>query len=283
MSVISVMEVTPNRIVPIFNYLSMLPDQKEEKNRLEKLISPKFLRPSDGEPMIKKIIREAKNMHLIEEVDGEIHLSVRNNFKEGNKALKVFNKLLFNKENDKNHDLGYCVAWMLAQNIYNPPKTFDEVSIKKKDQKIDRFLAISNSSRFDQLRYWMSFLRLGWFDPISGFFPDPTHFIKLFLEEFFSDGEKEKRIFEVIKELSSFCPVFEGGFFRDKIEEYFSEREKYDLSKTTSFALLRLEEERIIKLHERADAKGMKLKTKDTYRIVSDVEFLQNGKKKEGI
>jgi hypothetical protein len=70
------------------------------------------------------------------------------------------------------------------------------------------------------------------------------------------------------------CPLFEGGKLREAMDTHGATREPNHVSSTTSHALLRLDEERVIELSIRSDAQALVLVDGNARRPVSDIAWL---------
>lgn len=106
------------------------------------------------------------------------------------------------------------------------------------------------------------------------FVADPTAYIRRHLPQLLDRAGEEVALPNFMQVLADRAPVFEGGRFREGIEEKVGRREPNHLSESTAFALLRLEEEGHIELTMPSDATALNLPTAGNVRRFSHINWL---------
>lgn len=281
MSVLKVPEVIPSRIRGIFRYLLYAKKQVEKRDILEKVLSPDELikvknnQDSSVEKkrsMLETCIKECIKLGLLveENTENDKFISLNPNLPEVSRNKKTGDALLANtlanlffaSDNEDEEDFGNVCAWFLAQDIYQPPSTWEEVQQKIYNQQLGELLKLSNDTRYGQMSYWMSYLGLAWNHNLDGktrLIPDPTVYIKRNLVNLFTQENEKILLRDFIYNLANLCPLFESGKFRETIEANIGKRQPNYLSTSTTFALYRLQDEGYIQLIRESDADLMLL------------------------
>lgn len=149
-------------------------------------------------------------------------------------------------------------AWLLAQNSYNFPTTWENYAEDihneqfRKGEKL-----VENNARWTGLRFWMRYLGFATGDNDS-FQIDPTIAIKEELPLIFGN-RFDLSANEFIMALAFKLPVLDYGQYRQLVEDelnhtYWRQPEKVHLSISLSLALRRLALDNTIRLEGRADA-----------------------------
>ncbi|WP_107668675.1 protein DpdG [Cyanothece sp. BG0011] len=272
MSVLKQPLATPSRFQGIYRYLLNTKQQKEKKEVFGKMVSPDELvknKPSER-PMFEYSLIEAIKCQLLKEQNNEISINSDLSEKVRNKKTvelelpNTLTALFFGSNNEYDEDFGRVCAWFLAQNIYDPPNTWEKVEQAVHDQKVDQTLGLkmTNSTLYGQMDDWMCYLGLAWghgLDKKRILVPDPTVYIKRNLNNLFNEIEEKVSLREFISRLAKKCPLFETGHFRDKIEANIGKRETNYLSTSTAFALFRLQDQGYIQLIRESDGDLMLL------------------------
>lgn len=302
MSVLKEAVVTPSRIRGIFRYLLYTKGQFEKRDTLEKLLSPDELvkdknnQNTSGEKkrsMLENCIKECVKFGLlIEEKKEDDQLTSLNpnlpekarNKKTGDALLPdTLANLFFASDNKEEEDFGNVCAWFLAQNIYQPPSTWEEVQQQIYHPQVVELLNVLNDVRYGQMSYWMSYLGLAWTHNLDGkkrLIPDPTVYIRRNLVNLFTQENEQILLRDFIYNLANLCPLFESGKFRETIEANIGKRKPNYLSNSTAFALYRLQDEGYIQLIRESDADLMLLpkmnnEVDDSGRI-SHIKFIKS-------
>ena len=269
MSVLKTGRATHSRIRGIFRYLLQAPKQRENKEKLTRLLSPDKLSEDKNEkyPMFNDSLRESIKCGLLIKDNDDIAINSdlpaeARNPKTGDKLLPdTLVQLWFASDNEDEEDLGRLIAWYLAQDIYDAPGTWEEVEQRVEEQRVAESLdlKISSDSLFGQLADWMCYLGFAWGYALELnkriVVADPTAYLRRNLKELFQ-GEVEAKlsIAEFVDRLAKKCPVFETGKFREQVEEKIGDRLPNHLSTSTAFALFRLQDDGCIKLIRESDA-----------------------------
>lgn len=264
MSVLRAAFCTPSRVRGVYRYLLKMIDQRENRKKLEKIMSPDPLIQGGNRDMIRQTINECIKMGLLKEDNDIIAINEvlpRESRKPdtGDVLLPItLANLLFDKENNENEDFGKVTSWYMSQDIYNAPgnwKSAEDILLHK--NPIDGKLGL-NSTRFDQFEDWACFMGLAWRYSVKGekkLIPDPTRYLRECLGEIFEREQgKSLTVSQTLGSLSDKCPVFEGGRLRGEIEVLIGGRKEKHLSTVTAFALLRLHDDKTIQLIQESDA-----------------------------
>lgn len=270
MSVLKTALAAPSRMRAIFRYLLQVPKQRENKEKLTRLLSPDKLaegrNKSAEHPMFDAALRESIKCGLLVEENEDIAINCH--LPEASKHPQTGDKLLpdtlvqlfFASDNADEADLGRLIAWYLAQDIYDAPGTWKEVEQLVAEQGVDESLdlKISSNTLSGQVEDWMGYLGLAWSHALGGnkrIVADPTAYLKRNLKELFQGEVPAKiAIAEFVDRLAKKCPVFETGKFREQVEEKIGFRLPNHLSTSTAFALFRLQDDGCIQLIKESDA-----------------------------
>lgn len=160
------------------------------------------------------------------------------------------------------------IAWLLAQNIYGFPTTWDDGAEREEQRQITGGRAIvRNDTRWNGLRFWARYLGFATGDSGS-FLIDPTAAVSAELSSIFG----KRRILpatDFIQEVQKRLPVLDFGVYRVEVESALNEeawrRPSADhLSMSLSLALRRLQLANTIALDTKADTgQGFSLTGKD--------------------
>ena len=123
MSVLKTGRATHSRIRGIFRYLLQAPKQRENKEKLTRLLSPDKLSEDKTEkyPMFNDSLKESIKCGLLIKDNDDIAINSdlsaeARNPKTGDKLLPdTLVKLLFASDNKDEEDLGRLIAWYLAR------------------------------------------------------------------------------------------------------------------------------------------------------------------------
>jgi len=230
---------------------------------------------------------EGRHLNLFEviEKDGETIAMLHPTIVEKGYDVRDVNRLfpeiigsrIFAEEGPHTDGVGYALAWLLVRSPYDVSKDA-ETSLREIVQTgCSELTTITNKARYDQAVYWTLHLGFAWEHSIksdSVLVADPMAYIRWHLPQLFDSADVEVALPTFMQKLSGRAPVFEGGRFREGIEEKVGRREPNHLSESTAFALLRLEEEGYIQLSMQSDAPALNLPTADDVRRFSHVRWL---------
>ncbi|MEG4353047.1 protein DpdG [Microcoleus sp. LAD1_D5] len=271
MSVLKTALATPSRMRGIFRYLLEAPKQRENKEKLTRLLSPHELsegrNKSAEHPMFDAALRESIKCRLLIAENDDIAINFElpeasRHPKMGDKLLPdTLVQLLFASDNEDEEDLGRLIAWYLAQDIYDAPGTWQEVEQRVAEQGVAESLdlKISSNSLFGQVEDWMCYLGFAWGHASNSnkklVVAEPTAYLRRNLNNLFQGQAKAKiSIRDFLDRLAKKCPLFETGKFREQVEEKIGFRLPNHLSTSTAFALFRLQDDGCIKLVKESDA-----------------------------
>ncbi|WP_069878238.1 protein DpdG [Bosea sp. BIWAKO-01] len=279
MSIITVAPAVPNRILLLFASL-LESESGEDKVRFEAAITPPPLRKrgKDEEDrrtsLFSSPMREARNLGLIEE-RGEKYFARAGIVSAGKKSAPLedqfrqyLRQVLFDaaraKEADQS-DFAPALTWLLMQNPLSPMPFGDAPQIRMKSQigDLTEAMSVTNINTFQNLVYWARYLGFATLvGSTRGRFvvADPIEAILAVLPQIFAD-QNELRLHAFMAGLVAHYPVFEGGSFRQFVEEAalpgFGRDSDQRLSISTSLALVRLEHSGVIALTTKSDADVM--------------------------
>jgi hypothetical protein len=271
MSVLKTALATPSRMRGIFRYLLQAPKQRENKEKLTRLLSPDQLsegrNKSAEHPMFNDSLRESIKCGLLIADNDDIAINLQlpkasRHPQTGDKLLPdTLVQLFFAADNQDEEDLGRLIAWYLAQDIYDAPDTWEKVEKLVAEQGVAESLdlKISSNTLSGQVEDWMCYLGFAWGHASDSnkklFVAEPTAYLRRNLKDLFQEKAKIKLLIrEFIDRLAKKCPVFETGKFRDQVEEKIGFRLPNHLSTSTAFALFRLQDDGYIKLIRESDA-----------------------------
>lgn len=271
MSVLKTALATPSRMRGIFRYLLEAPKQRENKEKLTRLLSPHELsegrNKSAEHPMFDAALRESIKCRLLIADNDDIAINFElpeasRHPKMGDKLLPdTLVQLLFASDNEDEEDLGRLIAWYLAQDIYDAPGTWQEVEQRVAEQGVAESLdlKISSNSLFGQVEDWMCYLGFAWGHALDSnkklVVAEPTAYLRRNLKGLFAGEAKAKlSIRDFLDRVAKKCPLFETGKFREQVEEKIGFRLPNHLSTSTAFALFRLQDDGCIKLVKESDA-----------------------------
>ncbi|MBE9163158.1 protein DpdG [Tychonema sp. LEGE 06208] len=270
MSVLKTALATPSRMRGIFRYLLQAPKQRENKEKLTRLLSPDQL--SEGRnktaehPMFNAALRESIKCGLLIEENEDIAVNLQLpkasiHPQTGDNLLPdTLVQLFFAADNEDEEDFGRLIAWYLAQDIYDAPDTWEKVEKLVAEQGVAESLdlKISSNTLSGQVEDWMCYLGFAWSHASDSnkklVVAEPTAYLRRNLNDLFQGEAKAKlSIREFIDRLAKKCPVFETGKFREQVEEKIGSRLPNHLSTSTVFALFRLQDDGYIKLIRESD------------------------------
>lgn len=264
MSILSVLEATPNRVRALTRLVATIgPGSREDLFRY-------FVPATDTStrPQFNNIVRETKGLRLIEEIESNVVLSPglkKNDVTSDAWFLEYLQEELLadiegDQETSGNRDFAFAAAWFLSRPLANPlePSAEYKPIIENELSDTDVY-QLTNASRSAMFAHWSRYLGLAERLNLGGnitLVADPTDIISKKLSKIFN-GCDRLNIDEFLQSMSSLMPIFEGGAVRTAVEKRFvrgRSREKAELSESTSLALFRLEKRKHLALDNRSDA-----------------------------
>ena len=291
MSVITSLTATPNRMKIVWDYLGNRGPHGVRAEELQRLIGPSSLhsgRAQDedsgsGTTIGDGVIGEMRNLGLITRVeDGTIRIASGDQTEHGNVFLRLLERRLLDPVEAKQYGQGAfpsAMAWFLAQDPVNPLEWGQNHSRTVLDDcgEDTGSFELTNLARCQQFVYWARYLGFAWRLQIERtkevVIPDPAPAILRNLRKVIIVNQR-RPIMEVMSEISDVLPVLEGGVARDDLESHLtSEKQRPDkhLSRSTSFALERLERDGQISLQRLADAEAVNLQLVSGLRAMSHI------------
>lgn len=284
MSVLSILEATPNRVralVRLAAHLGPVPRAVLHANMMP-------ARP-DASAQFNNLMRETLRLALLAEKDGKVILGEgidRRDVEKDEWFLSYIDRRLVRPtiESDDNNVFAFALAWFLEQPAGNPLQwTSDQHLIMTSQLVGENVYDLTNADRFAMLCYWSRFLGFVTRSDIGGTpiaIPDPTEAIDRRLDRAFAN-ERRLPIGAFLTELAGECTVLEGGTVRKEIRQrQQTKRLPNELSSATSLALWRLEKRRRIRLGLDSDAEAWQMLTSTggsgtgIVRRITHIEFI---------
>ena len=292
MSVITSWGATPNRMRIALKLVSSSGQEGMTGAEMQNSLLPAALSGSQsedesqgGSPIGTEVISELRNLGLlIQSDDGclkvfpdEIDLS-------DDGFVRLLQERLIDPAMAVNCRQGafpLALAWFLCQDPASPlPWGQNHRNRVESDcgTEGDAF-ELTNNSRCEQFIYWARFLGFAWrlnIDRQNVVIPDPTKSIAREVGRW-EHTEDWLPITEVLYRLAGELPVLEGGAARAEIESRLApekQRTREFVSRSTSFALRRLERIGQIQMDRLADAPAVNLDFGSEPRAVSHVKWI---------
>lgn len=254
MSIFSVPDTVPSRVLAVYRYLLHARKHRESRETLERVLMPQGLADftfkkgdveeaeaeppvrdeasgqsssSEGEEkggrgMIKRVVAECVGMGLLVADGEDVTLSpdlpkaARDPKQAEALALFTLCELILKSENDSNHDLARSIAWYLDFDPQRPPADWNALDVEHRAQV--RSLHMNNLARYGQLREWGCYLGFTWTfsskKSTQFLIPDPTEHLRLRLPQLFPKPRSPRPFTEVLADLAAMCGIFEDGVFR---------------------------------------------------------------------
>lgn len=165
-------------------------------------------------------------------------------------------------------DFARGAAWILTQDIYEFPAAWDDAAETIHDHQCNTKV-VQNGNRWGDLRFWARYLGFASGDSTT-FQIDPTVAVREALPSIFG-GHKEIPAKDFLLALASRLPVLDFGSYRKEVESVLNEASwrkpsEGHLSMSLSFALRRLDLDKIIQLVGKADTGSSYRLTGRNYR-----------------
>src|SRR5579884_978979 len=285
MSVYSVAEASPSRVLGALRLVLASPAKSIRRSSLEMMMCPPGLtadtdstsaegETGSGKALLQRAVKEAVKLGLLEENDKQFRPGSGVNPKLIEE--RWWPLLLFELATDpknENLDLCYALSWFLGQDIATVPPNWNTMQSKNGD--VLTALEMNNVT-FGQLQHWAAYLGFGWRCgqiKRSTFVFDPTEHLKLRLTRELGHKAKQFDAPDLIKQIASWCPVLDGGRYRVELErrQVIPSLPPAHLSAPLSQALRRLDEEGWIELKHASDAKSLLLFSRDDQERISRI------------
>lgn len=269
MSIVSVAEAMPNRLLAIYGAL-LARTGGETRERLKAQMVPPSLRggrDNQSTAVFDASLREARAIGLVTEDGDNLAVPPAAQPKPRQKEDEAFRAHVLRVLCDETladetgqSNVAPALAWLLMQDPLRPmPWSENPLPIITRQLVGGDSMDLGNASRLQTLAYWarcLGFARLVGAGQVY-IVPDPHDAISRLLPEVFDIGAP-LRAREFRKRLADLCPVLEDGSIRARIEQQARDEvvraNPQRLSRSTSLALLRLESSGRIELQERHDS-----------------------------
>ncbi|MSR09286.1 MAG: hypothetical protein EXR82_07115 [Gammaproteobacteria bacterium] len=289
MSVISDVDVTPNRLSILYQFVQERGEMGIPAQDLRAYLGPNALQRTKNpegprEPIAEAIMREAKRLHIIQEEEGTLRVPKELRGKSSTDLQTFLDGTLLDLERAEATDqrtFPRALAWFLCQDPAHPLSFGTNYNLLVNEDCGEEVSAygLTNQARFQNFVYWAAYLGFAWrlevADQANFVMPDPTEALARHLRPILEDKGRLP-IAEALALLAQSCPVLEGGAARREVEERLTpakQRQPDALSKSTSLALERLEHQRLIHLHDADDAPVHLLTNRRDPRPVSHVSL----------
>jgi hypothetical protein len=250
--------VTPHRLHAVVRLVERM--KEIQRQELVNLLQPQELKLENQETATL-VINAAINCGLL--VEDKFKKLIRISDGLPNlESIKDFRRWMQNRllgvtdEDEPNFLLNLFTAWYMGQGekVFKYSKDVDKkFNSEVFSNEIERSF---NSTKLNNWKTWAAFLGFGWFNDENGvLFPDAHDRIEPHIAELLP--KKELVFGEFMKNLNGICPELDGGSLFKKCMQYSSlmEGDGNTLKLALSTALRILEQEKRIKLINRADAK----------------------------
>lgn len=287
MSVVASLTATPNRLKIAIRFVSSCGSGGIKEDLLQQTLLPAELarsqsgddEPQGGSAVGDEVVRELRNLGMLVLGDDDA-LTVSPDLSEYGFVDFLQQKLLNPEEAEKHGQsaLPKALAWLLCRDPSRPLAWGDNYRdlVEQDCGPEGASFELTNGARCNQFVYWARFLGFAWrleVDRQNVVVPDPTKAIARNL------GRWEAKpgwlpIGEFLSRLAVDLPVLEEGTARTAIESMIApERWRPDghISRSTSFALQRLERSGQIEMQRLADAPAMNLELGSKVRPVSHI------------
>ena len=292
MSVITSWSATPNRLRIALRFVSAYGSSGVENDLLQRTLLPGALarnqaeddEPQGGSAIGSEVLMELRNLGMLARADdGTLSVSPHLTDLSDDSFLAYLQAKLLNPAEAPGHNqeaFPSALAWFLCQDPANPlpwGHNYRELINEDCGPNHGEF-ELRNEASCEQFVYWARFLGFAWRLNVEGrnsVIPDPTKSIARTMRRWGQSGSTDQQpIGDILDRLSADLPVLEGGVARSEIESKFAadrRRPEGNISRSTSFALRRLERSGWIQMNRLADAPAMNLDLGSELRPVSHV------------
>ena len=292
MSVITSITATPNRLRIALKFVASCGPEGVVTDVLQQTLLPGALAKSQtddetqgGSSIGSEVVNELRNLGLLTLSDGDsLKLSPEATDLSESRFVEPLREWLCSpgeaaKRGQRNFPR--ALAWFLCQDPASPLSWEDNYSgLVNEDCGHEEVpFDLTNRARCNQFVYWARFLGFAWRLSLDGrntVIPDPTSAIAESLSSW-KEITDWQPIEHVLHKLAVDLPVLEGGVARDDLESKLvmaKQRPEGHVSRSTSFALRRLERNRQVQLDRIADAKAMNLAFGAELRAISHLRWI---------
>ena len=239
---------------------------------------------SSSSVVVPRVIAESQQLGLIEH-DDEGRWRLTEEAASTGDMRRLLRRILLTPEQATTRGqarVASTIAWFLTQDS-RAPLTIGQnwrMQVLQDCPESDIAQELANTESCRQFAFWVVYLGFGWRlgsglrDARETLVPDPSEAIEPLLREEMAPGEPVP-VADVMRLLAEACPVIEGGVVREEVEaQLASPRPDGQLSRSTSFALQRLEARGLISMsNPAADALANTLDFGTERRAVSHIQL----------
>lgn len=277
MTVINDFAVVPSRVRAVVRYLSGR--GATTRDDLLRALGPETLSES-GKSEVRAALNEGQRLGLFEESDEKWHLtSPLHNDDDLVRALDRSIVAARSDDSTEPNDPAAAIAWFLTRDPFRPLEVGENwlTIVDAECPGGSEVFGLTNPDRSRQFAHWATYLGFAWRLP-GRLVIDPTVALERHLRDAMAVGQS-LQVEVVLELLADRSPVFEGGSVRSAVESRLvAERARPSsrLSRSTSFALRRLEQQGVLSLPPPpSDAAVLALDLPQRVRNVSHVELLE--------
>lgn len=265
--------ITPNRVWAIVSLLRYA-SEGLTRDQIDRSLMPSAGADDLDRNTLDKNLVEARGAGIVAEEEGLYRLSPdapASILDPDSQPILSLSDAFFHSPEDRNAALCYASSWFLSLDPYGPDENRVESAIigGMLDDQVEGLTRITNDNTFGAFVAWLLGLGLAHPSPFNpkAYVPDPTLHVRLRLPNVFGN-DHTLPMSEVVARLARLSPVFEKGRFRLAIPAALPHDH---LSRSTSLAWLRLQDEGAVKLSNPSDADAWVLEDLGGYRSVSHV------------
>ena len=290
MSVIGSLTATPNRLKIALRYVASCGPGGVSEEVLQNSMLPGELsrnatpddEPQGGSAVGDDVMRELWNLKMVVSGDdGSLTVSPNLTGLTEDRFVGYLQEKLLNPEEAGKHnqeDFPFALAWFLCLDPARPLAWEDNYRglVERDCGPEGGSFELTNRARCNQFVYWAWFLGFSWrleIDRRNVVVPDPTKAIARNLGRWEAKPDLVP-VGEFLSSLAVDLPVLEGGVARTDVESIIAHNRRRPvghISRSTSFALRRLERSGQITMQRMADAPALNLEFGSELRPVSHV------------
>ena len=290
MSIITSLTATPNRLKIALRFVASCGPGGVTENVLQDTLLPGELarnqsgdeEPQGGSAVGDDVLRELRNLNmLVQADDGSLTVSPSLGGLTEDSFVDYLQEKLLNPEDAAKHSqeaFPPALSWLLCRDPATPLSWEDNFrGLVEQDCGTEGTLfELTNRARCNQFVYWAGFLGFAWrlnADGMNVVVPDPTRAIARTLGRWKAKPDWLP-VGEFLSRLAVDLPVLEEGTARSDVESRMAldrRRPEGHISRSSSFALQRLERSGQIEMQRLADASALNLEHGADLRPVSHV------------
>jgi len=289
MSVVTSVTATPNRIYAVWELLQGSSRDMPRKDLEAWVTPPSLARAREDDEgreargaILQGVLTEMANLGIVQSSDdGTVTLTEQSAKVRQRDMFRFVEERIIQPdfaEGAKQEQVSNAVAWLLTRDPRSPLPWRGGLRVDvQNDGGPGSVFDLTDEARSQQFVYWARHLGFAWRFRISRdnevVVGDPTDAIRRHLPEAIGVG-KQTNMSEALSRLAERLPVMEGGSVRTGIESALSvSRNLRTISRSTSLALLRLDELGEVQLDNPSDAESMGLDDGTIAKPVSHITW----------